>query len=274
VLDFVRREGEGAVEQFSLFLERGLEPFHFLMSGLIDMVLRCLHDFPLKHILFSMPTNSLSEKAVPLSRWEPLAGYQGPSRARFLIGIRQVLGYLGIHSRFQTYIPVPRDSMLKFLLSRIPEDVTRPNILIVDEDHDMRAVIDVVLTTSGVGRVHEAASGQQGLDLARKQRIDVILLDMRLPDISFETVIQLLKADPWTREIPVLLLTADARECGHVPSLPTAGRVPKPLQPQQLCTAVRAALANSKAGAELPRKAPQSVLRNHAALPMMQRATT
>jgi PAS domain S-box-containing protein len=55
-----------------------------------------------------------------------------------------------------------------------------------------------------------AMQGQLGLDMARQARPDLILLDLHLPDLTGEHVLQALKADPETRAIPVIMLTADA----------------------------------------------------------------
>jgi CheY-like chemotaxis protein len=52
--------------------------------------------------------------------------------------------------------------------------------------------------------------GQLGLDLARQHRPDLIVLDLHLPDMTGEEVLRRLKADPSTREIPVVVLSADA----------------------------------------------------------------
>jgi CheY-like chemotaxis protein len=55
-----------------------------------------------------------------------------------------------------------------------------------------------------------AMQGGLGLDLAREHRPDVILLDVNLPDIPGQEVLAQLRADPRTRDIPVLVITADA----------------------------------------------------------------
>ena len=146
--------------------------------------------------------------------------------------------------------------MLKFLFSRIPEDKTRPNILLIDDDRDIRTVTSLVLITSGLGGVREATCGREGLEMARQGRPDVILLDMKLPDIGGETVLQLLKADPWTRDVPVVLFTANAKH-EHLRSLPVADVVLKPFHPPQLCEVIRRALGRN-AHAGLPRKPPHT----------------
>lgn len=131
--------------------------------------------------------------------------------------------------------------MLNFL-SRTPATPARPNILLVDDDRDIRTVTNLVLMTNRLGTALEAASGQEGLTMAREHRPDVILLDFKLPDLSGERVLQSLKADPRTREIPVVFFTAHAMNRHLLRALPIAGLVLKPFQPQELCDVVRRAI--------------------------------
>jgi CheY-like chemotaxis protein len=60
-----------------------------------------------------------------------------------------------------------------------------------------------------------AMHGNLGLDLARQHQPDLILLDLHLPDISGEEVFKLLKEDPATSAIPVVIVSADASRETH-----------------------------------------------------------
>lgn len=55
-----------------------------------------------------------------------------------------------------------------------------------------------------------AMQGRLGLDLARQYHPDLVLLDLQLPDMPGEEVLAELKADPATRDIPVIVISADA----------------------------------------------------------------
>ena len=73
--------------------------------------------------------------------------------------------------------------------------------------------------------------GRLGLDLAREHRPDLILLDLHLPDISGEDVLQGLRQVPELHEIPVIVISADATR-GRIERLLSMGVVdylPKPL---------------------------------------------
>lgn len=73
--------------------------------------------------------------------------------------------------------------------------------------------------------------GNLGLELARELRPDLILLDLHLPDISGETVLAQLGEHPQTREIPVVVLSADATDAARAPLLVSGARafISKPI---------------------------------------------
>jgi two-component system cell cycle response regulator DivK len=82
-------------------------------------------------------------------------------------------------------------------------------ILIVEDDEDSRYVYGIVLEDHGFS-VAMARSGDEGLRLARETRPHAILMDVSIPGMDGWTVTQRLKADPETRDIPVIIITAHA----------------------------------------------------------------
>jgi CheY-like chemotaxis protein len=64
--------------------------------------------------------------------------------------------------------------------------------------------------------------GQLGLELARQHQPDLVLVDLNLPDIDGETVLRRIRAEPRTRDTPVVVLSADATP-GQVARLLAAG---------------------------------------------------
>ena len=82
--------------------------------------------------------------------------------------------------------------------------------------------------------------GRVGLDLARDHRPDLILLDRHLPDVPGDEVLRLLREDPRTRDIPVVIVSADASP-GQAQRLLDAGArayLTKPLDIQKLLAVV------------------------------------
>ncbi len=79
--------------------------------------------------------------------------------------------------------------------------------LVVDDDPDIALVCSLHLEGAGF-EVIEANTGQQALELASIKHPEVVVLDYMLPDLDGVEVLRRLKADPATRDIPVLMLTA------------------------------------------------------------------
>jgi signal transduction histidine kinase/CheY-like chemotaxis protein len=84
-------------------------------------------------------------------------------------------------------------------------------LYIEDNPSNFRLVEQLFADQSAV-RVIAAEQGRVGLDLARAHQPDLILLDLHLPDIAGAAVLELLQADPATRAIPVLVLSADVTQ--------------------------------------------------------------
>jgi CheY-like chemotaxis protein len=108
-------------------------------------------------------------------------------------------------------------------------------VLVIDDEQAIRAVCSVNLTASGMD-VLEAADGERGLDLARRERPDLILLDVMMPGVDGWDVARRLGADPSTREIPVVFLTAraEASDRRHAQHLGGVGYIVKPFDPVKL----------------------------------------
>ncbi len=83
----------------------------------------------------------------------------------------------------------------------------RQTILVVDDEVDMVQMLSKRLEQWGY-RVLTATNGERGLLLAEKERPDLILLDVLLPMMKGREVCARLKANPSTREIPVIFVTA------------------------------------------------------------------
>src|SRR5689334_2438697 len=96
--------------------------------------------------------------------------------------------------------------------------MTKGLILIVDDERDLRALLDFNLRQAG-WRTAQAETGAEALARARGLKPQVIVLDLNLPDVSGTDVCRLLKADPQTSAIPVLMLTARGTEDDRIHGL-------------------------------------------------------
>jgi two-component system cell cycle response regulator DivK len=89
-----------------------------------------------------------------------------------------------------------------------------PLVLIVDDNERNRKVARDVLRSAGF-RTIEAATAAEGIALASEHLPDVVLMDLRLPDVDGTEAVRTLRAEPRTSRIPVVAVTAlrlDARD--------------------------------------------------------------
>jgi two-component system, OmpR family, phosphate regulon response regulator PhoB len=105
-------------------------------------------------------------------------------------------------------------------------------VLVIDDERSIRILCRVNLRAAGM-EVIEAEDGDAGLELARREHPDLVLLDVMMPGRDGWSVARELKDDPRTREIPVVFLTAradpDDRQRGT--QLGAAAYVVKPFDP-------------------------------------------
>jgi PleD family two-component response regulator len=84
-------------------------------------------------------------------------------------------------------------------------------VLIVDDDESLGAVFEAAMQKAGLQTVF-ALNGKSGIDKAKEEKPDLVLLDQVLPDISGNEVLKTLKADQQTQQIPVLILSNFSQE--------------------------------------------------------------
>jgi len=137
-------------------------------------------------------------------------------------------------------VPAPRAEDGAVAAAR-PAAAARPRTILYIEDNlsNLRLVESILSRRPGL-TVLSAMQGRVGLDLARDHRPDLILLDRHLPDVSGEEVFRLLRDDPRTRAIPVVILSADALVSGMRQLLDAGVRayLTKPLDVRQLLAVI------------------------------------
>jgi CheY-like chemotaxis protein len=80
-------------------------------------------------------------------------------------------------------------------------------VLIADDEPEVVDLVQMMLEMEGGYTILCAADGYQTLDCVRTQRPDLILLDVRMPKLSGLAVLDRLRADPTTADIPVIMLS-------------------------------------------------------------------
>ena len=91
-------------------------------------------------------------------------------------------------------------------------------VLIIEDEIDVADLLSLNLRKAGF-RVSTAADGASGLQKARDDRPDFIILDLMLPKMSGLEVCRILKSDTATAQIPILMLTAKAEEIDRIVGL-------------------------------------------------------
>ena len=122
-------------------------------------------------------------------------------------------------------------------------------VLVIDDEAPIRLLCRVNLEAEGIA-VSEAGDGPGGLDLARAQPPDVILLDVMMPGLDGWHVAELLLDDPVTSDIPIVFLTAraDVRDRARGIDLGGLDYITKPFNPVELAALVRGVLAAVERG--------------------------
>lgn len=121
--------------------------------------------------------------------------------------------------------------------------MAKDHILIIEDEEDILALIHYNLSREGY-RVSAATSGEEGLRLARKERPDLLVLDLMLPGMDGLAVCRALKQQAETANLAVVMLTAKGEEADVVAGLELGADdyVTKPFSPKVLLARIAAVL--------------------------------
>jgi DNA-binding response OmpR family regulator len=124
-------------------------------------------------------------------------------------------------------------------------------ILIIEDESDVADLLTLNLRKAGF-RTSTAADGANGLQKARDDRPDFIILDLMLPKMSGLEVCRILKGDTATAHTPILMLTAKAEEIDRIVGLEFGADdyVTKPFSPREIVLRIRAILRRGETADE------------------------
>lgn len=112
------------------------------------------------------------------------------------------------------------------------------NILIVDDSPIMRQVIKKTVQVSGIdlGDVYEGGNGQEGLEQARDNWVDLILTDINMPIMDGISFIRALKSDEMLKSIPVIVISTEGRDdvVQTALELGASHYITKPFRPEEI----------------------------------------
>lgn len=114
--------------------------------------------------------------------------------------------------------------------------MTLNKVLLAEDDPDIQKVAQMSLKFSGIPEVLVVDNGKDCLAVARREKPDVILLDVMMPELDGYETCRRLKEDEETRHIPVIFLTAKVQhfEVKRGLALGACGYVAKPFNPMTL----------------------------------------
>lgn len=117
----------------------------------------------------------------------------------------------------------------------------KQNILVVEDDEDIQQLVSYNLVKGGF-YVSCADSGEEALDILKKEKIDLVLLDLMLPGISGLEVCKLIKDHERTKSLPVIILTAKGEEEDIITGLEAGADdyITKPFSAKVLLARIRA----------------------------------
>ena len=113
-------------------------------------------------------------------------------------------------------------------------------ILVVDDSALMRRLLQQVLQAAGY-EVVCSADGQEGLDKVAAEKPDLVIMDRNMPKVDGMEALRVLRANPVTRSLPVLMASArlEPADAAEIQAAGANGLIPKPFQSQQLLAIIR-----------------------------------
>lgn len=121
------------------------------------------------------------------------------------------------------------------------------NVLIVDDSDDVRLTLSIILEDAGYD-VLEAENGRQAISAVQSSQPDVILMDIEMPVLNGLVALSVLKADTKTREVPVVMMSANSQR-GTINKALAAGAasyVTKPFHLEEIVQAVETAISSHR----------------------------
>jgi len=121
--------------------------------------------------------------------------------------------------------------------------MARETILVVEDDENIQQLVGYNLAKAGFNVIY-ADNGEQALSVIKRERPELIVLDLMLPGLSGFEVCKLVRKDPKTRNLPIVMLTAKSEENDMAAGLDIGADdyITKPFSPKILISRIKAAL--------------------------------
>ena len=125
---------------------------------------------------------------------------------------------------------------------------TGKRVVCIEDEPEMIDLVKLILTRKGF-QVVGAMGGREGLEMIAREKPDIVLLDLMMPDMDGWEVYQKMKANEATKNTPVIVVTAKAQSIDKVLGLHIAkvdDYITKPFGPQELLESVEKVLARAE----------------------------
>lgn len=125
--------------------------------------------------------------------------------------------------------------------------MTKPKILVVEDEADIRELLHYNLTQAGY-QVESVISGEDALKRVKHATFDLVVLDLMLPGVDGLDVCRIVKANPQTAALPIIMVTARGEEADVVIGLELGASdyVTKPFSPRVLLARIKAVLRQQR----------------------------
>ena len=137
---------------------------------------------------------------------------------------------------------------------RSGEERVKQRILVVDDDKQIVRLVRAYLEQAGF-QVFTAYDGDTALYIIRRERPDLVVLDLMLPDHDGWDLTRLIRADPSLADMPIIMLTARIEDTDKIVGLELGADdyITKPFNPREVVARVRAVLRRTVGGPPQPR---------------------
>lgn len=118
-------------------------------------------------------------------------------------------------------------------------------VLVVDDFATMRKIIKNVLKQLNIETVAEAENGKKALEILKNERIDLIICDWIMPEMTGIEFLKVCKGDENTKKIPFIMVTAEAQKSSVIEAIKSGADnyIVKPFTPEKLKEAIEKAKA-------------------------------
>ncbi len=135
-------------------------------------------------------------------------------------------------------------SCMRAAIPGLPTPMTPLRVLVIDDEEDIRVLAQMILEMDGDFEVSVADSGAAGIEQARRDQPDAILLDYSMPGLDGPSTFSALRSDDLTSSIPVIFLTGKAHGGSRaaVDAIGAEGVIAKPVDPMSFANELAAIL--------------------------------